>query len=102
MNGRMDSILMGLLSSLFVTAFGVVLIYVLRYMPLNYSFDQFLKDIAAGTSKTSASLSLCLLANIPLMYFNQRRRRFKAFYGISIVIILLAIVIVASKFNLFH
>jgi ABC-type Fe3+ transport system permease subunit len=96
-----NSILFGLLASLAVTFFGIAFIYVLKYMPQNFSFETYIYDLWNGASKASATLSLCLLANIPLMFYNQKRKRFKAFYGISIIIGLMAVIIIGKKFNLF-
>jgi ABC-type Fe3+ transport system permease subunit len=96
-----NSVLLGIISSLVVTAFGIALIYVLKYMPLNYSFSEYITDLIHGASKSSATLSLCLLANIPLMYYNQQRKRIKTFYGISIIIGIMAIIIIGKKFGFF-
>jgi ABC-type spermidine/putrescine transport system permease subunit II len=97
-----NSILLGVLCSLLVTCFGIALVYVLRYQPQNMSVGEFINDVLHSNQKQSAILSLSLLANIPLIYFNQKRKLMKTIYGIAAVIFPICILIVLTRFNLLH
>jgi hypothetical protein len=96
-----NKLIIGILSSIGVTIFAILLLYVIKYMPNNLSLEDYFQDLVQGSTRTSATLSVCLLANIPLMYYHQRRRNFNTFYGISIIIGLMAIIIIGKRFNLF-
>jgi hypothetical protein len=96
-----NHILFGLFTSLLVTIFGIALVYVIKYQPQNLSVSDFIQDLINSNIKKSAILSLSLLTNIPLIYFNQKRKRFKTITGIAIVIGIIAVLIVCAKFNLF-
>jgi hypothetical protein len=89
----------GIITSIAVTIFGAGLIYVWRYLPNNFSLQDFITDITDMGIKTSAVLSLALLANIPLIFFNQKRHNYKTITGIAVVLFSIVLIILESKFN---
>jgi hypothetical protein len=95
-----NSIFWGILMSITATLFGCILVYVLKYMPSNQDFNTFLNDLQESNLKKSAVISLSLLANLPLMYFNQKRKLWQNFKGISAVIIILGLLMINYKFNI--
>ncbi len=95
-----NNIITGILASVLVTFFGTAMVYVLKYMPLNFSYAEFWADLVNDNLKQSAILSLSLLANIPLIYFNQTRKLYKTITGIAIVIGILCVLIINAKFNI--
>jgi hypothetical protein len=95
-----NNIIIGLLSSVAVTLFGVALVYVLKYSPLNMTVQEYLSDLLQSNPKKSAILSLALIANIPLIYYNQKRKNYQNLKGIAIVIGVLSVLIIIARFNL--
>jgi hypothetical protein len=96
-----NNIIFGIFCSLLVTLFGAGLVYIIKYQPQNLSVADYLLDLGDSSQKQSAILSLSLLANIPLIYFNQKRKRFKSIIGIAIIIGICCILIIRAKFDLF-
>ncbi|MCX8471356.1 MAG: hypothetical protein ORN55_06205 [Chitinophagaceae bacterium] len=96
-----NNIFTGIFLSLLVTVFGAALVYVLKYSPNNMTVPEFIDDVIHSNAKKSAVLSLALLANIPLIYFNQMRKRLKTITGIAIVIGIMCLIIINARFNIF-
>jgi hypothetical protein len=65
----------------------------------NVSFMQYVDMLKTESNFRSAILSLALLANIPLVYYIQQRKLFKAFTGLAVVVMCLALVIVLNKLH---
>jgi hypothetical protein len=99
-NRKNDHFLFGFASSLAASIFGLVLVYVVKFMNNNVSFMQYLEMLQTEPSFRSAILSLALLANIPLVYFIQQRKLFKSFKGLAVVVLCLGLIIVLNKLHL--
>jgi hypothetical protein len=91
----------GVFVSLLVTGFGLLIVYVIKYLPANVELSSFINDLEYNPVRRLAILTLGLLANIPLLYFCQQRKLYKTLQGIFVVIISAAVLLVCSKFNLF-
>ncbi len=91
----------GLLMCVAVTFFGLGLVYVWRYQPNNFTFMECLQDVKSNSNKASSILSLALLANIPLIYYFQKRKCYKTLKGIGLILAVIVVLILRAKFNLF-
>jgi hypothetical protein len=95
-----NKLIFGLLASILVSLFGFLILYVLKFMPNNISLNGYISMLQQERLLQSSFLSLSLLANIPLLYFLQKRKRFEAFKGVGVFIVISAVYIIALKFNL--
>jgi flagellin-like protein len=80
--------------------FGLVFIYVLKFLPSNLSWSGFIVYLRTDSGFRSSILTLALLGNIPFLYFCQRRRLMRAAYGVCATLLLVGIVVVLSKFGI--
>jgi uncharacterized membrane protein YedE/YeeE len=95
-----NTIITGLLSSIAVTLFGMALVYVLKYSPLNMTVQEYIGDLMQSNPKKSAILSLSLIANIPLIYYNQKRKNYQNLKGIAVWLGVVSLLIINARFNL--
>lgn len=82
------------------TIFGVMLMYVLKYVPENVSLADFFFMLKTNRFNISKVISLGLLANIPLITYYKNRKQFETLKGIFVAIILFALIAISYKLNL--
>jgi hypothetical protein len=92
-----NNFLIGLVASLIASCFGLLVLYVLKFMPSNIELTEFIELIKNESQFRSGVLSLALLANIPLFYWCQRRKLMRSAYGIALVVFIVALLVVLSK-----
>lgn len=90
----------GILLGAVVPLLGVTLVYVIRYMPRDVSLPYFLELMQDNPRTISATLSLGLLACIPLFTYYKNRRLMKTLYGIFIPVVIYAIIVLVYRFGL--
>lgn len=79
---------------------GVMLVYVIRYMPKDISIGYFMQLLQDNPRAISSTLSLGLIACIPLFTYYRNRKLLKTLYGIFIPVIVYAIIILQYRFQL--
>jgi ABC-type Fe3+ transport system permease subunit len=95
-----NNIIFGFIASALATVAGICLVYVLKFLPHNIEFSEFTKMLFTEPLIKSGVLSLGLLANIPLYYYCHQRKIYNTLKGIALVIIIMAVYIVLSKFHI--
>jgi len=96
-----DNYFFGLLTGIAAPLFGVLFLYVIRWMPRGLEFSEFMFELKSNKSFASSTLSLALITCIFLFTFFKNRKLYKSLYGTFIAVGLFAILIVGWKTNLF-
>ncbi len=94
-----DNILFGFMLGIIVPIFGVMLLFVIKYMPQNVSLADFIYLLKSNKPNISKVISLGLIACIPLITYYKNRKLYVTLKGIFGAIILYAIFAVAYKFH---
>ena len=94
-----DNFLLGVFLGIVVPLFGILLYYVLKYMPDNISMSDFLLMIKMNHYIIPKIISLGLIACIPLITYYKNRRQYTTLKGVFLSIILYALMAVLYKFN---
>jgi hypothetical protein len=92
-----NNFLLGVITSLAASCFGLLVLYVLKFMPSNIELAEFIELIKNESQFRSGVLSLALLANIPLFYWCQRRKLMRSAYGVALIVFIVALLVVLSK-----
>ena len=95
-----DSFLLGLLAGMVVPIFGILLLYVFKYVPQNVSLGDFIYMIKTNRSNIPKVISLGLIACIPLITYYKNRKRYTTLKGIFLAILIYAGIAIAYKFNI--
>lgn len=95
-----NNYLFGVFMGTIIPLFGIVLVYVIRYIPKDVSFTYFLELLRDNSRAVSSTLSLGLIACIPLFTYYRNRKLYKTLYGIFIPVIIYGIIILLYRFNL--
>jgi hypothetical protein len=90
----------GFLLGIIVPLLGILLLFVIKYMPQNVSLTDFIYLLKTNKPNISKVISLGLIACIPLITYYKNRKLYLTLRGISIAIILYALLAVAYKFHL--
>jgi hypothetical protein len=83
-----------------VPLLGILLLFVIKYMPQNVSLTDFIYLLKTNKPNISKVISLGLIACIPLITYYKNRKLYLTLRGIFIAIILYALLAVAYKFHL--
>ncbi len=97
---RRDNYFFGFILGAIIPIFGVLLVYVIRYMGKNIALDQFWHLLQANPRAISSTLSLGMIACIPLFTYFRNRRLYKTLYGTFVAVGIYAIIVVVYRFNL--
>jgi hypothetical protein len=89
----------GFLISIAVTIFGVLMVWCVKFLSQNIMLDEFLHLLKENHAMIPKTLSLAMLAYIPLITYYKNRKRIDTLKGIFGAIILFAIIILLYKFN---
>ncbi len=89
----------GFILGILVPLFGILLLFVIKYMPQNVSLAEFIYLLKTNKPNISKVISLGLIASIPLITYYKNRKLFKTLKGIFAAILLYALIAVAFKFN---
>lgn len=92
--------LFGFLLGILVPLFGILLLYVYKYMPQNISLADFIFLLKTNKQNISKVISLGLIACIPLITYYKNRRLHRTLTGIFAAIILYALLAIGFKFYL--
>jgi hypothetical protein len=95
-----NNFIVGIVASVAASIFGLLLLYVFKFMPANIELAEYATLIKTESSFRSSVLSLALLANIPLFYWCQRRKLMRSAYGVAAIVLLVGLLIVLSKLNI--
>jgi hypothetical protein len=90
----------GFLLGIIVPLLGILLLFVIKYMPQNVSLTDFIYLLKTNKPNISKVISLGLIACIPLITYYKNRKLYLTLRGIFIAIILYALLAVAYKFHL--
>lgn len=90
----------GFLLGVIVPLLGILLLFVIKYMPQNVSLTDFIYLLKTNKPNISKVISLGLIACIPLITYYKNRKLYLTLRGIFIAIILYALLAVAYKFHL--
>ena len=85
-----DNHFFGVLLGFVIPLLGVLMVYIIRCMPYEISFDTFLLRLKTNNRFFSSTLSLAMIAFIPLFTYYRNRRMYKTLYGIFIPVLLLS------------
>jgi hypothetical protein len=83
-----------------VPLLGILLLFVIKYMPQNVSLTDFIYLLKTNKPNISKVISLGLIACIPLITYYKNRKLYLTLRGIFIAITLYALLAVAYKFHL--
>jgi hypothetical protein len=89
----------GFLLGLLIPIVGILLFYMLKFMPQNVSLNDFIYLIKTNHNMIPKVISLGLIACIPLITYYKNRKLYLTLRGIFIAIILYALLAVLYKFN---
>lgn len=90
----------GFVLGVIVPLLGILLLFVIKYMPQNVSLAEFIYLLKTNKPNISKVISLGLIACIPLITYYKNRKLYLTLRGIFIAIILYALLAVAYKFHL--
>ncbi|GBL35756.1 hypothetical protein EMGBS15_13510 [Filimonas sp.] len=90
----------GFILGVIVPLFGILFLYVIKYMPQNVSLSDFLYLLKTNKPNISKVISLGLIATIPLITYYRNRKLYLTLKGVFTAIVLYALTAVAYKFNL--
>jgi hypothetical protein len=90
----------GFLLGVIVPLLGILLLFVIKYMPQNVSLTDFIYLLKTNKPNISKVISLGLIACIPLITYYKNRKLYLTLRGIFIAIILYALLAVAYKLHL--
>ncbi len=91
----------GFFLGIIIPLLGMVMVYMLRYMPQNVSVAYFIELLQQNPRAVSSTISLGLIACIPLFTFYKNRKLYKTLYGIFVAVGIYAIIVVGYKFDFF-
>jgi hypothetical protein len=92
-----NNFIIGVLAAVAASCFGLLVLYVLKFMPSNIELVEFINLLKNESQFRSGVLSLALLANIPLFYWCQRRKLMRSAYGVALIVFIVALIVVLSK-----
>jgi hypothetical protein len=90
----------GFLLGVIVPLLGILLLFVIKYMPQNVSLTDFIYLLKTNKPNISKVISLGLIACIPLITYYKNRKLYLTLRGIFIAITLYALLAVTYKFHL--
>jgi hypothetical protein len=90
----------GFLLGVIVPLLGILLLFVIKYMPQNVSLTDFIYLLKTNKPNISKVISLGLIACIPLITYYKNRKLYLTLRGIFIAITLYALLAVAYKLHL--
>lgn len=95
-----NNYLFGFVIGMLIPWIGVLLVYMLRYMPNNISVSQFTNILSDNPLLVSSTLALGMLTNIPLFTFFKNRKLYKSLYGVFAAVGIYTAVIIVFRYNL--
>jgi uncharacterized membrane protein len=94
-----NNLLFGFVAGTIVPLLGILLLYVLKYMPQNVSLADFIYLLKTNKHNISKVISLGLIACIPLITYYRNRKRYETLKGIFAAIMIYALLAIAFKFR---
>lgn len=76
------------------------MVYLLRYSGDNVTITRFLQLMRDNPRTISSTISLGLIACIPLFTYYRNRKLYKTLYGIFAAVAIYAVIVVVYRFNL--
>lgn len=98
---RRNNYFFGFFLGLIIPLLGVVFFYVILYIPKSVSFSGFISLLKNNHRLISSTLSLGLIACIPLFTYYKNRRLYKTLYGVFGAVAIYAIIILGYKLGWF-
>jgi hypothetical protein len=98
---KRDNYFFGLFLGLLIPMLGVLFFYVILYVPDGVSISLFIHALKTNPMMVSKMLSLGMIACIPLFTFYRNNRMFKTLYGIFGPVLVYAILVIGSRFDIF-
>ncbi len=95
-----NSLLLGLISGAIVPLLGILIFYVIKYLPENLSLSDFIFMLKTNHYTIPKIISLGMIAYIPLITYYKNRRQHTTLKGIFIMIGVYALLAVFYKFNI--
>lgn len=95
-----NNYLFGFLLGIIIPILGVLMVYVIRYSGENVSLGQFWRLMQLNPRTISSTLSLGLIACIPLFAYYKNRKLYKTLYGIFAAVGIYAVIVVIYRYNL--
>ncbi len=95
-----DNYFFGFILGVIIPILGVLMVYAFRYMGKDISLEQFWHLMQDNPRTISSTLSLGLIACIPLFTFFRNRKLYKTLYGSFIAVAIYAIIVIIYRFNL--
>jgi len=94
-----NNLAFGFMLGVIVPLFGILFLYVLKYMPQNVSLADFIYLLKTNKSNISKVISLGLIACIPLITYYKNRKLYTTLKGIFAAIIIYVLIALAYKFR---
>lgn len=79
---------------------GIFMVYLLRYSGDSVSIGMFLRLMRDNPRTISSTVSLGLIACIPLFTYYKNRKLYKTLYGIFAAVAIYAAIVIIYRFNL--
>lgn len=92
---------MGVCLGIIVPLLGVLMLYMIKYLPQNVGLNDFIYLVKTNKSNIPKVISLGLIACIPLIAYYNNRKRYTTLKGIFLSILLYGLLAVAYKFHIF-
>lgn len=96
-----NNYLFGFFLGAIIPLLGICMVYIIRYMPKDVSVAYFIEILQQNPRAISSTLSLGLIACIPLFTYYKNRRLYKTLYGIFVAVAIYALIVVGYKFDFF-
>ena len=97
-----DNFFLGFILSLIAPLIGIVIVWAIRYLPQNISFNEFTYLVSTNPNNITRYVSLGGIAIIPLIAYYNKKKRVRTLYGIFVSIMIYAIIAVGYKFHIFY
>lgn len=94
-----DSFVLGIILGCIVPICGMFILYTIKYLPANHSFDDFLYLMKSNHQNIPRVISLSMIACIPLITYYKNRNRYQTLKGVFVFIVLYVLLALMYKFN---
>lgn len=90
----------GFLLGILIPFVGILLVYMLRYMGKGIELLQFWQLMQDNPRTISSTISLGMIACIPLFTYYKNRRLYKTLYGSFVAVGIYAVIVIVYRFGL--
>lgn len=90
----------GFFLGIIIPLLGIFMVYLLRYSGDNVTIGRFLSLMRDNPRTISSTVSLGLIACIPLFTYYRNRKLYKTLYGIFAAVAIYAVIVIIYRFNL--